>query len=70
MDGLRKMLETFLDLTDPNKINDRDRGPWTNVANNKSQINELPLNPEGRRAWYESLRDPHPELDPCRGARY
>ena len=57
MGGLRKMLETFLDLTDPNKINDRDRDPWTNVANNKSQINELPLNQEGRRAWYESLRE-------------
>ena len=57
MDGLRKMLETFLDLTDPNKINYRDRDPWSNVANNKTQIKELPLNQEGRRVWYESLRE-------------
>ena len=57
MDGLRKMLETFLDLTDPNKINDRDRDPWSNVANDKTKIKELPLNQEGRRAWYESLRE-------------
>ena len=56
MEGLRKMLETFLELTDPTKMDDRDRDPWTNVANNKSQVNDLPLNQEGRRAWYESLR--------------
>ena len=49
MNGLRKMLETFLDLTDPNKINDRDRDPWSNVANDKTKIKELPLNQEERR---------------------
>ena len=57
MDGLRKMLETFLDLTDPNKIHDRDRDPWSNVANGKTKIKELPLNSDGRRIWYESLRE-------------
>ena len=57
MKGLRKMFETFLDLTDPNKMNDRDREPFTSVATGKTKIKDLPLNDVGRRIWYESLRE-------------
>ena len=57
MAGLRKMLETFLDLTDPNKMRDRDRDSWSSVANGKGKIKELPLDQDGRRVWYESLRE-------------
>ena len=57
MKGLRRMLETFLNLTEPNKMNDRNRDSWMKVANEESKIKDLPLNPAGRRIWYESLRE-------------
>ena len=37
MEGLRKMLEAFLQMTDPAQMDDRDRDPWANVANNRSR---------------------------------
>ena len=57
MAGLRKMVETFMDLTDPAKMRDRDRDSWTSVANGKGKVKELPLDQDGRRIWYDSLRD-------------
>ena len=56
MEGLRKMLEAFLRMTDLTKMDDRDRDAWRNVANNASQVKDLPLNQAGRRAWYVALR--------------
>ena len=55
--GLRKMIETFMDLTDPATVLDRDRVSWEAVANGKSKIQQLELNVTGRRIWYESLRE-------------
>ena len=57
MQGLRKMFETFLDLTDPNKMKDREREPLTSVSTGKTKVAELPLNDVGRRIWYESLKE-------------
>ena len=56
MEGLRKMLEAFLRMTDPTKMDDRDRDAWKNVANNASQVKDLKLDQTGRRAWYVALR--------------
>ena len=57
MPGLRKMVETFMDLTNPATMRDRDRDSWTSVANGKGKVKELALDQNGRRIWYESLRD-------------
>ena len=57
MPGLRKMVETFMDLTDPATMLDRDRDSWMSVANGKGKVKELKLDQTGRRIWYESLRD-------------
>ena len=59
-EGLRKMLEAFLRMTDPTKMDDRDRDAWRNVANkaNKaSQVKDLPLNQAGQRVWYVALKE-------------
>ena len=55
--GLRKMVQTFMDLTDPATVPDRYRKSWEAVANGKSKIQELELNVTGRRIWYESLKE-------------
>ena len=57
MAGLRKMVETFMDLTDPATVLDRDRDSWASVANGKSKVQQLKLDATGRRIWYESLRE-------------
>ena len=57
MGCLRKMVETFMDLTNPATVLDRDRVSWEAVANGKSKIQQLQLDVTGRRIWYESLRD-------------
>ena len=56
MEGLRKMLEAFLRMTDPTKIDDRDATAWKNVANNASQVKDLKLDNTGCRAWYVALK--------------
>ena len=56
MEGLRKMLEAFLAMTDPTKMDDRDATAWSNVANNVSQVKDLKLDNVGRRAWYVALK--------------
>ena len=57
MPGLRKMVETFMTLTDPGTVKDRDRTTWAAVADGKSDIQQLTPDETGRRIWYESLRD-------------
>ena len=57
MAGLRKMVETFMSLTDPATMKDRDRVSWGAVADGKSEIQQLQLDVTGRRIWYEFLRD-------------
>ena len=57
MAGLRKMLETFMDLTDPSTMEDRDRTTWAAVADAKNNIPTLTPDETGRRIWYESLMD-------------
>ena len=37
--GLRKMIETFMDMTDPGTIIDRDRVSWEAVANGSVKFN-------------------------------
>jgi len=55
--GLRRMIETFMIMTDPVTIIDRDRVSWEAVANGESRIQQLELNVTGRRIWYESLKE-------------
>ena len=55
--GLRKMVETFMSLTDPATMKDRDRTSWGAVADGKSDIQQLQLDETLRRIWYKSLRD-------------
>ena len=57
MPGLRKMVETFMDLTDPATVLDRDRDSFVSVANGKSKVQQMKLDATGRRIWYESLRE-------------
>ena len=57
MAGLRKMVETFMSLTDPGSMQDRDRTTWAAVADGKNDIPTLTPDETGRRIWYESLRD-------------
>ena len=52
MPGLRKMVETFMDLTDPATVLDRDRDSWASVANGKSKVQQLKSDATGRRIWY------------------
>ena len=56
MKGLRKMFATFLTITDPATMDDRDATVWGNVANEVTKVNELKFNEAGRRAWYNALK--------------
>ena len=56
MEGLRKMFEAFLTMTNPTTMDDRDGSSWANVANNVTQIKELKIDNDGRRAWYLALK--------------
>ena len=56
MEGLRKMFEAFLTMTNPTTMDDRDGSSWANVANNVTQIKELKFDNDGRRAWYLALK--------------
>ena len=55
MAGLRKMVETFMDLTNPATVLDRDRVSWEGVANGKSKIQQLQLDVTGRRYLFIPL---------------
>ena len=57
LSSLRKMIQTFMDLTDPATVGDRNRKSWEAVANTKSKVQGLDANVTGRRIWYESLRE-------------
>ena len=57
MAGLRRMIEAFLNMTDPVTMKDKDRDSWGAVANGINEIEQLELNTTGRRIWYESLRE-------------
>ena len=56
MEGLRKMFEAFLAMTNPTTMDDRDASTWANVANNVTQVKELKFDNNGRRAWYLALK--------------
>ena len=55
--SLRKMVQTFMDLTNPATVADRNRKSWEAVANAKSKVQGLDANVTGRRIWYESLKE-------------
>ena len=56
MDGLKEMLKTFLDITNPETMDERDGRSWGDVANNTIKIAELQSDKDGRKAWYMSLK--------------
>ena len=57
MAGLRRMIEAFLNMTDPVTMKDKDRDYWGAVANGINEVEQLELNTAGRRIWYEFLRE-------------
>ena len=56
MDGLETMLETFLEITNTETMEERNGRSWAAVANNKEQLGELKFDTAGRKAWYLSLK--------------
>ena len=45
------MFKAFLDITNPEGIDERNGRSWGDVANNVSKIPELKSDKEGRKAW-------------------
>ena len=56
IEGLRGMFKAFLDITNPEGIDERDQRAWGDVADNVTKIPELKSDKEGRKAWYMELK--------------